>query len=95
MRTGPLLAPPAGLTQSEGRLVFRCAAVGCGREQGYTPEGQHGGVTAEEARLVGWQYWNTVAVRQGVRVCSGGGWYCPFCAGDLENLRRVFGEEGR
>ena len=58
---------------------------GCGRQQALAPSGVSGGVTTLEAELLGW------------RLMAGKGdtepyWLCPFCTGNLGNLKKVLGE---
>lgn len=55
--------------------VFRCA---CEREQPAEHEGFPGGIGTSTAELIGWRK-------------IGGQWTCPFCTGNEENLKRVFG----
>jgi len=49
----------------DGRWVYPC---GCGRQQGYAPAGESGGVTPEEAGQFGW------------RRRKDGTWVCPICS---------------
>lgn len=72
------------------RWAFVCVCVGCvsaycdalptqpcARTQSYAPAERSGGVTVEEAELLGW--------RKTER-----GWLCPFCSGEEKGLRKVF-----
>lgn len=52
-------------------------ACACGRSQTIVPADAGGGCTEAEAESVGW-----------VRALDA--WVCPFCAGNVEKLRRVF-----
>lgn len=55
------------------RLHIQCA---CGRQQTIVPRYAPGGITHEEAKLVGWKL-------------EGETWTCPFCAGDTSKLHEV------
>jgi hypothetical protein len=55
---------------------FSCS---CGRRQHRAPEGLRGGITTKEAELIGWRLVN-------------GEWRCPFCCGNVEALKSVFGD---
>lgn len=55
---------------------FECA---CGRAQSYAPAGEPGGITADEAVECGW-----------VKLTDGK-WSCPFCSGNMDKLKKVFG----
>lgn len=50
----------------------------CGRTQSAKIERERGGVTFDEALSYGW-------------VLEGESMFCPFCAGNEEKLRKVFG----
>lgn len=58
----------------------RCYVCSCGRMQTKTVKGLSGGVSESVAELIGWRKIN-------------GLWVCPFCSGNIENLKRVFGVE--
>jgi len=57
--------------------VYRCT---CGREQTAKCDGFPGGISTKIAEFVGWRQIN-------------GQWSCPFCTGNEENLKKVFGNE--
>ena len=59
-----------------GRMAFICSY---GRIQSYAPKDITGGITAEEAELVGWRKIQ-------------GKWICPFCSGNTKVLYKVFEE---
>jgi hypothetical protein len=68
--------PPAeGVEWSEerGRWELTCH---CGRVQGYAASEDSGGITTDEAEHFGWRKID-------------GAWHCPFCTGNLDNLKRV------
>ena len=70
--------PVKGLTWEKDRKVwvFWCVGRQCSRRQRYAPEGSTQGVTQEEAEHFGWRMLR-------------GKWHCPFCTGNLNNLRRL------
>ena len=53
----------------------------CGRQQSYAPKSMYGGITEEEAELIGWR-----------RVEGEWKWLCPLCSGNEEKLNQVFNQ---
>lgn len=76
------MTPPAEglsweqLSETTGRWVFWCD---CSRRQGWAPEHEGGGVTVSEAEHFGWRLVK-------------GKWVCPFCSGNLGNLKKLIME---
>lgn len=64
------------------RLHVSCK---CGRSQTIVPKDEPGGITFAEACEIGWKEPKTNA--EGAVSYN---WTCPFCAGDTENLKKVF-----
>ena len=67
-----------------GRWEFQCSAAPCVesgkvRGQGYAPADKAGGVTEREAEHFGWRKID-------------GKWICPFCSGNLNNLKKLHGD---
>lgn len=64
--------------RDDGKCCFNCFM--CKAHQAYMPEGIRGGITENEAMLVGWvrvdgEEWK---------------WLCPNCSGNKEKLDKVF-----
>jgi len=72
-----LLPIPQGVVFSSARHRWEFVCCKCKRIQGYALDTEHGGITEDEAVTLGWRQVKSK-------------WVCPFCTGNLNNLKKVF-----